>query len=320
MTPAPLISVLLPTHNGVAFLPHALESLCAQEAGEALDVVAVDDGSTDGTVALLERYASRLPITIIARRARNWVENTNLALERSRGAYVSLLHQDDGWLPGRHGRLASAAAAHPDVPVIISDALFVNDAGRPVGPWRGPWKRKERTLAPADWFAPLLVQNFLAIGAPLVRRDALVEAGGLDASLRYAADWKLWLSLAAKHPARYLPGPMVEFRVHGEAQTLVIARDPGEFERQLNGVLEEALRRVPPGVDRLARWVSLARFSVTINCTASARAVGRAAPLRPLASQAWRLGPAGVLAYLRYSRLIERSVARLRAGVHAERS
>jgi hypothetical protein len=110
---------------------------------------------------------------------------------------------------------------------------------------------------------------------------------------------------------------MVEFRVHHEAQTLAIARDPGEFTRQLHGVLEEALAGVPPGVSGLARWVRLARFSVTVNATASARAVGRKVPLGPLAAQAFRLGPVGLAAYLRYSRLVERSVARMRAGVGA---
>jgi hypothetical protein len=317
MAATPLVSVLLPTRNGVAFLPHALDSLCAQQAGESLEIVAVDDGSTDGTVALLERYRARLPMSILTRHASNWVENTNVALERSRGVYVSLLHQDDGWLAGRHARLADAAGSHPDVPVFLTDAVFVDDGGRVVGPWRCPWPRRERTLAPAQWFPPLLVQNFLAIGAPLVRRETMIEAGGLDPSLRYAADWKLWLSLAARQPARYLPGPMVEFRVHHEAQTLAIARDPGEFTRQLHGVLEEALAGVPPGVSGLARWVRLARFSVTVNATASARAVGRKVPLGPLAAQAFRLGPVGLAAYLRYSRLVERSVARMRAGVGA---
>ena len=315
MPPDPLISVLLPTRNGTLFLPHALDSLCAQRAGEALEVVAVDDGSSDGTVALLERYQSRLPMSILARHAGNWVENTNVALERSRGTFVSFLHQDDAWLPSRHARLAAATATHPDVPIFLSDATFVDDGGRPVGGWRCPWHRSERTLGPAEWFAPLLVQNFLAIGAPLVARHAMIDAGGLDPTLRYAADWKLWLTLAAKRPARYLPGPLVEFRVHSEAQTLAIARDAGEFQCQLDRVLENALLAVPPGVTRLDRWVRLARFSVTVNSTMSARAVGRAVPIGPLVAQALRLGPPGVLAYLRYSSLIERSMARLRAGV-----
>jgi len=87
--------------------------------------------------------------------------------------------------------------------------------------------------------------------------------------------------------------------------------------RQLDGVLEQALNGVPPGVSDLARWVRLARFSVTVNATVSARAVGRKVPLGPLAAQAFRLGPAGLIAYLRYSRLVERSVARMRAGVGA---
>lgn len=319
MSQGPFISVLLPTRNGASFLPHALDSLCAQQAGDALEVVAVDDGSTDGTTALLERYQARLPLSIVSRRADNWVENTNVALERSRGAFVALLHQDDAWLAGRQARLAAAAAAHPEVPVLLSDAVFVDDGGRVVGRWRCPWRGRERTLSPSEWFLPLLVQNFLAIGAPLVRRDAMVEAGGLDPSLRYAADWKLWLSLSATCQARYLPGPLVEFRVHGEAQTLAIARDPGEFNRQLGHVLEHALARVPPGVRGLARWERLARFSVEVNCAASARSVGRAAPLRSLALQAMGLGPAGLFSYLRYSRLVERSVARLRAGVTGRR-
>src|SRR3982074_3394237 len=77
----PWLSVVLPPYNGGAYLPAALESIRTQQSGGEFEVIAVDDGSEDGTVATLEEYASRLPLRIVRRpRSGNWVASTNHGL------------------------------------------------------------------------------------------------------------------------------------------------------------------------------------------------------------------------------------------------
>jgi glycosyltransferase involved in cell wall biosynthesis len=107
---APWLSVVVPTYNGAAYLPAALESVAAQ-ADDGVEVVAVDDGSTDATPAILESFAGRLRLTVVRRRVGNWVANTNLGLEHARGEWVCFLHQDDLWRPGRLAAVRRARIA-----------------------------------------------------------------------------------------------------------------------------------------------------------------------------------------------------------------
>jgi glycosyltransferase involved in cell wall biosynthesis len=309
----PLISVLLPTFNGARFLRAALDSLVAQQDPGALDVLAVDDGSTDATLAILEEYTSRLPLRLVeGPRAGNWVASTNTAACAARGSYVSLLHQDDLWDAGRLERLRRTIdAAHGDDAVLASDAVFVDERGRRLGRWRLPFRKPGRIDARA-WFRALLVQNFIAVPAPLVRRDLWDAAGPLDPALPYTADWKMWLALASRAPLRPIPEPLCAFRVHPGSQTVAWSRHAAGYRAQLERVLEEFLpaldRRSPD--DRL--WEAVARFSIEANVAMAGARAGRSPGLAGLAGHALALGPRGLARYVRSSRVVERVSARLR--------
>src|SRR2546430_4101777 len=81
----PWLSVVMPTYNGDAFLAAALESIRAQQDGGDFEVIAVDDGSEDGTLATLDAYSSRLPLRIVRRpRTGNWVASSNHGLAVAR--------------------------------------------------------------------------------------------------------------------------------------------------------------------------------------------------------------------------------------------
>lgn len=107
---APWLSVILPTYNGAAYLPTALESVVAQ-GDRNIEVIAVDDGSSDQTLTILDSFANRLCLNVIQRRIGNWVANTNLGLEHAQGEWACLLHQDDLWRPGRIRTLQDAVGA-----------------------------------------------------------------------------------------------------------------------------------------------------------------------------------------------------------------
>ena len=107
---SPWLSVVMPVYNGERHLPAALESIDAQGAAVAgIEIVAVDDGSTDRSVAILEVFSRELPLRVIrAGRQGNWVKATNIGLEAARGAWCCFLHQDDLWLPGRLAEMQRA--------------------------------------------------------------------------------------------------------------------------------------------------------------------------------------------------------------------
>ena len=96
-----LLSVVMPTYNGEKFIAAALESVRAQ-AVDRLELVVVDDGSSDGTLDIVRDFAKSLPIRLITPgRIGNWVAVSDLGLREATGDWACLLHQDDLWLPGR---------------------------------------------------------------------------------------------------------------------------------------------------------------------------------------------------------------------------
>ena len=309
--PACWLSVIMPTYNGSAYLAAALETVAAQ-AGDDVQVVAVDDGSTDGTLAMLRSCSRRLPITLIERpHGSGWVANTNIGLRSATGRWVCFLHQDDLWGPRRLETLRAWTARFPGAAAILHAARFVDEAGRRLGTWRCPLPAGR--LLPGDAVVErLLVQNFVPIPAPIVLRDAVLAVGGLDEDLWYTADWDLWLKLAVVGPFVAHPEPLASFRVHTMSQTSERTADQAAMRRQLESVLARHLpswaARHPgkPAVERAAR------FSIEVNLALAARSHGRPFDGVSLALAFARLGPAGWHRYVRDSRIVERVLARRR--------
>src|ERR1035437_3719239 len=101
------LSVIMPIRNGAAFLGAALESV-AREACEGVELVVVDDGSTDASLSILARYRDRLPMRVLEHQTGSWVAGANLGLRDSDASFACILHQDDLWLPGRLGAIRAA--------------------------------------------------------------------------------------------------------------------------------------------------------------------------------------------------------------------
>jgi len=312
MTP-PWLSVLMPTYNGSAYLGAALDSVVAED-DSGIECIAVDDGSTDDTLTILERYRDRLNLTILARpHAGNWVAGTNLALKRARGEFACLLHQDDIWLAGRLAMLRDAISRHPSVDLFLHPAWFIDSSGRRLGRWRCPLPRDPKVLDAGIVLPRLLVQNFIAIPSPMFKTATAREVGGLDEALWYTADWDLWLKLAAVARTVFLSEPMAGFRVHAAAQTNQRSVDIGDIRRQQEMVLERHVSRLPFDRRRQQAVRRSAELSIAVNVTLAGRYHRVSANLGTLAAAVWRAGPLGVWRYLRFSTIRDRISARLRS-------
>jgi hypothetical protein len=152
-------------------------------------------------------------------------------------------------------------------------------------------------------FERLLVQNFIAMPAPVFRREVALGLGGLDESLWYTADWDLWLRLAAAAQCRFIDAPLAAFRIHPESQTVLRSRE--DMRGQMAAVLERHLGRHTPR--RIRR---VACFSLEVNAGLATAIGSGPVPWRLLAGFV-ALGPAGWVRYVRYSRILERVLCRL---------
>ena len=311
----PWLSVIIPTYNGAAYLPAALDSLLAQQDRD-LEVIAVDDGSTDATRSILACYAKRLPLKVICRQhGGNWVANTNVGMAAATGRYLGFLHQDDLWAPGRLRELKRLSARWPQVRLVLHPAWFIDAAGRRVGLWRCPLTRAARYLRPKEVLERLLVQDFLAVSAPVFRREAAAEVGWMDENLWYTGDWDFWLKLAQGGYTVYHPSPLVSFRIHPYSQTSTRATGSAELRRQYAAVLNRHLstwRWRCPNRKRLSRIVW---FSAEVNLALQRKAVGQQTNWFSLFRLCLSLGPDGWYRYLRDSRITDRICGRLRVGL-----
>src|SRR5919109_258307 len=134
----PWLSVVIPTYNGSSYLSQALESIILQ-GDQDVEVLAVDDGSTDDTVSILQSYSHRLPMKVVEQqRVGNWVAATNRGLEMATGEYVCLLHQDDVWMPDRLGSIRRHLEDAAPSALLIHPVWYVDSEGKSVGRWRCP--------------------------------------------------------------------------------------------------------------------------------------------------------------------------------------
>lgn len=235
-TPA-LVDILLATYNGAAYLAPQLDSLLAQTHGHFRLLVS-DDGSSDDTLAILQRYQSAFGGRMVLlpndapNRApaggvlRNFERLMRASAEDGRAAYLSFCDQDDVWLPEKTATLLAAAqaleAAHGSaIPCLVHSDLTVVDRDLQV---LSPSFTAYQRIPPAD-ITPrtLLSVNQVTGCATLINRALLQQALPLPAGA-VMHDW--WLALIAGSGARhYLPQPLMLYRQHGRNQ--LGARDRG---------------------------------------------------------------------------------------------
>ena len=159
----------------------------------------------------------------------------------------------------------------------------------------------------------LIVQNFVAICAPVIRRDLFLDVGGLDRTLWYTADWDLYLKLLGKGMVLYHHEFLASYRIHGDALTISGSRDGADFEAQMAQVLD---KHWPSGETAgLRRLRARASASVAIN-VALARTLHRERGRTfNCAAAVLRLGPHGFATLLRDTRLLERVLPRAKLYV-----
>lgn len=311
---APWLTVIIPTYNGAEYLPSALDSIIAQNDPD-IEVIAVDDGSTDESLSILESYVTRLPLEVHQRRIGNWAANTNFGLDRAHGQWTCFLHQDDYWKPNRLNAVREALG-ETDATLLLTAADFVTATGRRVGTWRCPLAPGPRGNSPERVAERLLIQNFVPLPGAVIRTADARAIGGLDPQLWYTPDWDFWLTLTARDRVFYLSQPTACFRLHPESQTVTRSGGRDEFRRQMEFVFE---RHWPAWESRIVKPKQIeseARLSIDVNVLLAGMKHSRWKfdDFR-LVAAALRTGPAGWAHYLHASRILERAFSRFRCGL-----
>ncbi|MBN1681444.1 MAG: glycosyltransferase [Anaerolineae bacterium] len=212
MQDSPLVSIVIPTYNHRRYICDAVDSALAQTYPNC-EIIVVDDGSDDGTVTLLKsRYGESIRIIYQENRGLSAARNTGT--RQSLGEFVNYCDADDKLLPTKVARCMDVFEQHPDAAAVYTDYEHVADDGETV------LARPHPPLPSGDIFCDLLIGplgNFIHEAAPLVRRAAVIEAGGFNENLRAAEDWDLWLRVAVRHPFVYLRDMLTLYRQRPDA-------------------------------------------------------------------------------------------------------
>jgi len=309
----PWLSVLIPTYNGDKYLSSALNSIAIQKTDE-IECIAIDDGSTDTTLSILNSYQDHFPLKILKqKRQNNWVANTNHALTIATGKYVGFLHQDDLWLQERLSVLKELTVQFPEITLFLHPSYYLDENGNFLGLWRCPLPALPQITKSDVMIEKLLIQNFISMPAPLFMRETALKVGGMEESTWYTADWDFWLKIAQCGDTLYYPKPLSGFRIHSTSQTVVRSSSTQDFQNQLDGVIEKHLRLWNVSDTRKQNTAKIAHFSVEVNTTLASALHGKSTNTFKLLIHFLLLGPVKGYQYLVNSRIGERIFARLLA-------
>jgi glycosyltransferase involved in cell wall biosynthesis len=235
---APVVSVVISAYQAESFLARTLDSALAQTVRD-IEVIAVDNGSADGTSAVIAAAAARDPRVRPLRLELNRGPSggRNAGLKVARGEFVAPLDADDLWRPDKlEQQLRRFAAAGPQVGVVYSWWTYVDEAGC-ILPGRGGSPCHE-----GDVYARLLMASFVGPSSvPLVRRPLLEQVGGYDEALLAHEDKALYLALAERCDFAVMPQCLVGYT----ARPGSLSHDLDALERCDRAVHAEARRRHP---------------------------------------------------------------------------
>jgi glycosyltransferase involved in cell wall biosynthesis len=201
----PRVSVIVPAFNAARTIEQAVESVRAQSYAD-FEIVAVDDGSTDSTIEILERYGDS--IKILQQKNRGPSAARNLGIANSTGEYLGFLDADDWWNPKFLTTMIAALQREPECVMAYCDLQLVDSLGKPF---------QTSLMAVREHRSPT-VQDMLDTLWPImptgsmIKRDTLAAVGGYPEALRAFEDVFLWLLLREQGPFAYVPEQLAMWR------------------------------------------------------------------------------------------------------------
>jgi glycosyltransferase involved in cell wall biosynthesis len=242
----PLVSVVTPSFNQARYLEDTIRSVLGQDY-PYLEYLVVDGASTDGSVEVIRKYASRLAWWV-SEQDSGQAEAINKGLSRATGGIVAWLNSDDIYLPGTISAAVNAFQENPEAVLVYGNMLAVDEHGETLNLLR------YRQLSLEDLLC------FQIIGQPAVffRREALDKAGKLDPSYHFLLDHQLWVRITIQGAILHVDEIWAAARYHPEAKNRARA---AEFGREAFRLLDWAQRTQPELASVLAQVGRRARAS-----------------------------------------------------------
>ncbi|HET9482147.1 MAG TPA: glycosyltransferase, partial [Candidatus Polarisedimenticolia bacterium] len=281
------VSVVIPAYNAERFIRRTIDSVLAQTWRD-LEVLVVDDGSSDRTADLVAAFGP--PVACLAGPRRGVSAARNEGVRSSRGALIAWMDHDDEWEPEKTRRQVELFDSSPGIGLIFTQALVI-DGEVPCGVFPSIG---EPAAFLASAYENLVHWNYIPMSSVMVRRSALEGIQGpFDPAFQLAEDWDLWLRIAARLPAGgigFIPEPLTRYRIVDGRATERMAdlrlEDLRLFERELGS--NPWLERSDP------RRCLATRHRLHEEAGYWLLREGRNSEARRLLAAAWRMKPASI--------------------------
>jgi glycosyltransferase involved in cell wall biosynthesis len=293
MSSIPAISVVLGVYNGQRFIADAVESILKQTFTD-FEFIAVDDGSTDKTVSILQKYASQdRRLTIVQIPHGGIVDAANAGLDAARAPLIARADADDISMPERFAKQVQYMAEHPEVVCLGSRMWLMEPYGSIIDQSHHPLTHEEidrELLRGSGWAMPQPVA--------MLRKDAVTKVGGYRKEYLWSEDLDLFLRMAEVGRMANLPDLLLKYRSHAGSTNHRLPHVQFELSRKC--IVETYRRRglpVPADLDLMSpfenkpidkyllwAWAALREKNVRGARLNALKAVRE----KPLYSQSWR--------------------------------
>lgn len=215
--PVPEVSVIIPVRNGREYIHACLDSVLSQSL-HSLEVVVVDDGSTDYDYQQLRQLDAR--VRVIRREGGGVSAARNVGMQNAMGNYLAFLDADDAWFPGKLQAQIRYFEAHPAVGCVFGgftkwfaghDGVFP-DAATLMHDCSGVNTKEE---ARSGWlYTRLLTGLLVGMNTAVIRREVFDVLGGFDESMRIGEDYLFWLKVSRTYEMHALDSTVALYRIH----------------------------------------------------------------------------------------------------------
>lgn len=226
------ISVIIPAYNAAHFLQRSLGSVFAQTLPPH-EVIVVDDGSTDATAQIAEQLGAK----VISRPNGGLGAARNTGIQHASGEWIALLDADDSWAPEKLAR--QAAVIQPDIVLVYTGSRHFDDRGT---------RTVQRAIDPLTAKEMLRYCNPILPSSVLLRRQAVLSAGGFIEGAPSCEDWGMWVRLVPLGAFAAVAEPLTDYYLHPAS----MSASPEKMLDGLRIILEPTLLAPYRGMDR---WI-----------------------------------------------------------------
>lgn len=204
----PFISVIIPTYNRAITISQTIDSVLNQTYGN-LEIIVIDDGSTDNTREILAPYGKK--ITYLSQANSGVSSARNAGIQQARGEYAAFLDSDDLWCPQKLHKQIEAIQKNKEYALCLTDIEYINEIGVHMG-----FSSLRRSMPRNGYIFEYLLRGFaVTCSYVLVKKDVFNAVGLFDESLKTAEDIDMLLRITCRYQAILIDEPLVKYRKSG---------------------------------------------------------------------------------------------------------